>query len=131
MRGVASGGRRGLGVGVRDAMPAGLRARLYERAIRSLPHTILAACVGGALLLVAWQEPALSALSIAWLVRPALAHRLIERLGDRLRTRPAGASAPAPPAPPVTASRGGPSYKRCGAPRDDGLTAAGPAAASP
>jgi RsiW-degrading membrane proteinase PrsW (M82 family) len=65
-------------------MPAGLRARLYERAIRSLPHTILAACVGGALLLVAWQEPALSALSIAWLVRPALAHRVIERLGERL-----------------------------------------------
>ena len=87
MRGVTSGERRGVEVaaGGRGAMPAGLRARLYERAIRSLPHTILALCVGGALLLVAWQEPALSALSIAWLVRPALAHRLIERLGERLR----------------------------------------------
>ena len=91
MRGVASGGRRvtgaGSGAGVRDAMSAGLRARLYERGIRALPHTILALGVGGALLLVAWQEPALSALSIAWLVRPALAHRLIERLGERLRGR--------------------------------------------
>ena len=87
MRGVASGERRGVhvagGAVGRTAMPAALRARLYERAIRLLPHTILALCVGVALLLVARQEPALSALSIAWLVRPALAHRLIERLTEK------------------------------------------------
>jgi hypothetical protein len=94
MRGVtagrtAAGARAGAGAMTRAAepLPAPLRARLYERGIRALPHTILALGVGGALLLVAWQEPALSALSIAWLVRPALAHRLVERLGERLRGR--------------------------------------------
>jgi len=94
----------------RDPIPAPLRARLYERGIRALPHTILALCVGGALLLVAWREPALSALSIAWLVRPALAHRLIERLGERLRGR-AGAGAAERGAgarrPEVTGASGG------------------------
>jgi hypothetical protein len=91
MRGATVTRRAAARTVARDPIPAPLRARLYERGIRALPHTILALCVGGALLLVAWREPA-PALSIAWLVRPALAHRLIERLGERLRGR-AGAGA--------------------------------------